>query len=155
MKAMQNLYKTFLLPAAVVFVALMLRYLSAHVPILDTRFFYWPEEAGAYFLSLTASQSGQVQAVALVDLFAFIPLYWLQLRVLSAGDRPLPGKMRALAFTSAFFDAVETILILSLLGGRTAAPIVATVALSVSTSLKWLSLGGWLSLFVLRRLGGR
>ncbi|NUM88541.1 MAG: hypothetical protein HUU37_04980 [Bdellovibrionales bacterium] len=155
MREAQNLYARFLLPAAVIFVALVLRYLSANVPILDARFFYWPEEAIQYFLHLTVNQTGQVQAVSLVDLFLFLPLYWLQMRVLSGGERMIHRALRSTAHATAIFDAAETILILSLLGNRAPAPLAAAVALSVSTALKWLMGAGWLLLFVARSLWRR
>lgn len=135
--------------AATFLVALLLLLSVGGRELLDTKFYYSPQDALAYFMTREPNDRPMFERVALVDLFLFIPAYGSLLFFLG---RTLAGYFRlacmVLMTVLATADVVETTLVwagLREIGWESGW---STSLLSAATPIKWSALVAWILVFL-------
>jgi hypothetical protein len=127
---------------ATIFVAAALLFLSDGLRLLDTRFYYPPQEALAFFYENPASVE-RLRWIALVDLLLFIPAYSSLLYQWSQRGSSFRLALLIALSVAIAADCTETILIWIGLGGHGWESGALSSILSLATPLKWSALALW------------
>jgi len=147
----ETMWPRILMPLMVFGIGWYLLSQAKNTPVLDTRLFYFPEEALRYFTALDSSTRERVVRFSMIDAMFFVPAYGITLWVLSKSFR-LGKPSSQLLLTLVLADTLENILIAAAATMITAPGWPLLILLSLTTPLKWTALGAWFVYFLTKVL---